>query len=443
LSDKEKRVLILAISYPPYNESGSARPAGVAKWLPQYGWKPMVVCPQWERENCRERFDPTFMPEALAPVIERVQLDIRGGKKTVLDIWHSIQRFRSLNCIQRRELAIELLNIPRTVSDIFLKRWFQEYEPYQYAKQLVVTLTRIVPVHKPNVIWATYPEAATLTAASWISRKFSIPWVADFRDIIEQHMFWKGKPWYLRHWARWRQTRVTKSASAIITVSPALAKTLEIRFCRPIHVIPNGFDPEQYPVHRPAIDPLFSITFTGTIPWPLQDPRPLFRAIDRLAQSGFLNLEDILIKFYRPDPSLIHYLSSGYHCADRVKVFPQVPRAEALAAQRKSQILLHLANANEKGIYTSKIFEYLGARRPILSIPGDKDCVDALLAETGAGVSCPTVDSVCEAIISWYQMWREKGEVPYNGRQDLIAQYSREKQASKLAEILDNIVDHS
>ena len=67
--------------------------------------------------------------------------------------------------------------------------------------------------------------------------------------------------------------------------------------------------------------------------------------------------------------------------------------------------LLHLAHGGQKGIMTGKIFEYLGARRPILFILGDNDCEDALLKEIQAGVICRNTEEAAAQLLRWYRQW--------------------------------------
>lgn len=61
------------------------------------------------------------------------------------------------------------------------------------------------------------------------------------------------------------------------------------------------------------------------------------------------------------------------------------PSQQSLDIQKRSQLLLILAwdNKKEKGVYTGKIFDYLAAKRPILSIGSSEDVISKLLASTG------------------------------------------------------------
>src|SRR5258708_28061301 len=64
-----KRLLLIAYAYPPCPEIGAVRPAGLAKYLPRFGWEPTVLTVKLPGKR------PTF-----APVVET-------GDEDVLQTW--------------------------------------------------------------------------------------------------------------------------------------------------------------------------------------------------------------------------------------------------------------------------------------------------------------------------------------------------------------------
>ena len=75
--------------------------------------------------------------------------------------------------------------------------------------------------------------------------------------------------------------------------------------------------------------------------------------------------------------------------AKQVRFVGQVNRDEALIIMQSSQLLLLLLNkaANVSGRIPGKVFEYLGARRPILSLGPVGTDIDLMLKESTAGVN--------------------------------------------------------
>jgi len=444
-----RKALLIASAYPPRQATGAIRPAMMAKWLPKFGWDTAVVCGHWTQETSAQYFDSGILPEAQARVVATVD---PAGRDPILHVLRDLRVFAAglvrMEGACWRALPASLVRAPLCIFKGLMVRIpavvRAEMTPYEFTRRLLTVLPTVIERERPDVIWATSGPPGTHLAASVMSRRFSIPWVADFRDIPDQPNYWDSKDPGLRHyWGMLRQHRVVKRATAVVTVSPALAQRLSSRLNRPVHMIPNGFDPEEHnqvgAIPAGPSDKL-TITYTGQVYPRYRDPKPLFAAIDRLARGGEIDLRELAVNFWCNTPASLKQLSSGFECGRCVSVSQFIPRKEALAIQHGSDVLLMLAHGTERGVYTSKLLEYLGARRPILCIPGDGDCVDALLRETGAGVSCSSVDEICSVLLRWYQEWKATGAVRYEGRDEAVMRYTREAQAKALAEILDSVV---
>lgn len=116
----------------------------------------------------------------------------------------------------------------------------------------------------------------------------------------------------------------------------------------------------------------------------------------------------------------------------------------AIIEQQQSQLLL-LLNWNdpkELGIYTGKVFEYLAARRPILSIGYTRGgVVKELLDQTKAGVHCASEADLREYLLKAYQEYKELGAVQYRGVDVEILKYSHKEMARKFAEVLEEVTN--
>jgi glycosyltransferase involved in cell wall biosynthesis len=127
-------------------------------------------------------------------------------------------------------------------------------------------------------------------------------------------------------------------------------------------------------------------------------------------------------------------------CSHLIHNKGRVPFSESIKAQQQASALLFLSYLGIKGILTAKIFEYLGAGRPVLSVPGDEGVTDALLAETRAGTVGRTAEQITEILEKWIDEWERTGKVEYNPIPEKIHVYTRKKQTEKLAQILDEVV---
>ena len=169
-------------------------------------------------------------------------------------------------------------------------------------------------------------------------------------------------------------------------------------------------------------------------------PASVFSAIGLLFNSGDINPKDFMLSFYGSDRRSVAALLQGKAIKNCCEFNPAIPHSQVPAIQKHATVLLHLSHPNEKGIMTGKIFEYLAARRPILSVPGDNDCVDKLLDESKAGCSRGTVEQIALQIKEWYNEWKQTGNVKYYGIDSEIEKYSYPEMAKQVAEILNRAV---
>ena len=113
----------------------------------------------------------------------------------------------------------------------------------------------------------------------------------------------------------------------------------------------------------------------------------------------------------------------------------------ALLAEQEATILLLLPVVRSKGFIPAKLFEYLGAARPILSIHGQGDVVEQLLNETQAGVAAAEANQIADIVLRSYRQWEQTGSVCYHGLAEQIARYTHRGMAQKFAAVLNEVVD--
>lgn len=92
-----------------------------------------------------------------------------------------------------------------------------------------------------------------------------------------------------------------------------------------------------------------------------------------------------------------------------------------------------------RGAYTTKVFEYMGLRRNIIQIPGDKDVVEELILKTKAGKAPHTAEEAYNDVMLWYDEWKRTQRIDYHGDLTEVMKWSREKQFEKLIKSLENV----
>src|SRR5207302_1752875 len=109
-----------------------------------------------------------------------------------------------------------------------------------------------------------------------------------------------------------------------------------------------------------------------------------------------------------------------------VELNDMVGRDEVLQREMESHVLLLLgwSDPEETGQHTGKLFEYLGARRPILAVGGNRGVLTGVLNETKAGVHALDKAQLREYILTSYREFRDYGQVRYRADPGVVEQYS-------------------
>lgn len=405
-----KTVLMISWSYPPLNSTASKRAGCFAKYLPQYGWAPIVVTPEWRPDNCI--YDKDYIKNI--PTIVKVHTVPFNPSSIRTPVSQFIKRVKNLV--------------------------LPHHDPHEWHYAAQKEIENIFHNNRLDMIWATFPMALPHSLAAWASWKWSVPWVADFRDIYGEY-----KRQYIGDRIKYPirlfyEKKMIRTASGIVTVSDALRYALENRHRKKVVLIPNGYDPDDN-IDTPSRIPVFNITYTGTVLLPQQNPLPVAIALDRLIKSQKVDPCDVSMDFYGTDQEKGQMIFGDLRKFPFVRFFNRVSARECLNRQKSSAVLLQLAHAEEKGIMTGKIFEYLQAGRPILSVPNDGDCIDQLLNETSAGVALTNVDDIADQLLEWYREWKRTGYIAIHANQSAIQRYSRKEHTRLLADLFNQILN--
>jgi glycosyltransferase involved in cell wall biosynthesis len=273
-------------------------------------------------------------------------------------------------------------------------------------------------------------------------------WIVDWRDLWTNNHFFDGLP-ILRQIEKNIEKTFHRTCDVITTVSPPLARILRKSTTKPVHVIYNGFDPDDYlslptqPIFPQ--DGIFRIVHTGPI-YEKRDPRPFFRAIKLLEDQNILinnPLKVIVAGYYFP---FLDLAIEQEGVKQYVEFRGLVPRPDALRMQRDADALL-LVDMKSEGILTGKVFEYLVAGPPILVVGGDaQSSAGALVEECKRGRNYQTdVKALASDLIHLLHEKRHKRDT---GNKSInianlapeILQFSREQQARRMLDIIQEVV---
>jgi glycosyltransferase involved in cell wall biosynthesis len=429
---RHKKVLIIAYYFPPRHTIGSVRPMGLAKYLPEYGWEPLIMTANL----------PGPAPGGLR-VIQTEYIDIISKLKGLIGYRPDVGLHEQLglsvskNGINRSLLSSMISKAEATIA-------FPD-EHIGWYKFAVREGERLLERQDIDAIMSTSSPVTSHLIARTLKVKSGKPWIADFRDLWTQHHYYRHG--VLRNFVdRKLEIRTLNQADALVTANPLVSKFKDLHNNKLMYCIPNGFDPDDFP--EPSLPRTnhnkFTITYTGQLYNGKRDPEPLFRALAELIGSGEIKRAKLEVCIFGPFENWLLKDVRKYNLHDVVKIKGLVSREESLRMQMESSLLLILTNPREAGIYPAKVFEYLGAHRPILAIGGPGGALKELLNKTQAGIHVLSLAQLKKVLIEYYRAHQNKAHqtgstILYHAVKEQVQNYTHPVMAQKFAQVLDEI----
>jgi glycosyltransferase involved in cell wall biosynthesis len=321
------KVLIISLHFPPSAASGSFRILGFCHHLPKFGWQPLVVaCPQVPGEP----LDPDLA--SLIPEHTHVQY---------VSYPHGPLARLSARLLYRARAS----RIDRHLS---------------WSLAALQTCRRMIQQYQADAILTSGPPHTTHLLGLKLKREFNLPLIADFRDPWITSSTTRG---LARIGQKLEQTVFT-GADQIIANAPKAHEAFQLAHPRQSHkivAISNGFDPDSAPPPNLAIDKI-EILHTGEL-YHGRDPKPLLSAL-RLAEKSCPQTRWQLTFMGRANSLIPESLPRN--CTSPVIAEPQAPYSAAKARMRSAHILLLLDTPGRQIGVPAKLYEYIGAGRPLL-----------------------------------------------------------------------------
>jgi glycosyltransferase involved in cell wall biosynthesis len=189
------------------------------------------------------------------------------------------------------------------------------------------------------------------------------------------------------------ESRLLAGSAAVTIVSPSWGEVLNRQhgIDSKLHVITNGYDPEDLSQVEPAQFGHFAIVYAGVLYPPKRVITPVMRAIKRLRENSNGIGNECYFHYYGAHQEHVVDEAKRAGVSEQVVLHGQVSRAEALSAVKGANVavvittVLDEASKEEQGIVTGKIFEAVGLRTPILLICPSGSDAESVIRETGLG----------------------------------------------------------
>ena len=436
-----KRLLILAYDFPPYVSVGGLRPYAWYRYLKEYGVEPIVVTRQWGNKYGNE-LDYIAPSESKETIVEETEYGtiIRTPYKPNLANRIMLKYGRSRFALLRKLVTAwyEFMQFPFFVGP--------KSGLYRGAKEYLKQ-------NKVDAIIATGEPFVLFKYASALSKKYCIPWVADYRDPWSQN---KNRSKFIGRWSKYFEKKFTENAESVVTVSDFCKIQIETNVHKSFHIIPNGYNPDAIDavskVHQSS--DCLRFAFVGTIySWhPYKTVISTFvDFIQKSKESHKIELNFFGINKHEE----IKRFAQKNNLKNFIHVYPRMDNASLLENLCKQNVMLLF---NDYSIMGTKIYDYLGLKRKILLCYSDDEDAkllkekfypikeieglsnhlqEDLINKTNSGIVVKDKNHLEHVLVDLYNEFCQNGKIECNSIN--IEKYSRKEGVRELAEIVHSL----
>jgi glycosyltransferase involved in cell wall biosynthesis len=443
-----KKVLFVTHHFPPSGGSKTRRTLQFLKYLPRLAWHPVVLTAKGAKVF---NFDPSLL--------EEVPKDINIYRATNISSFFQKSSPHAPSEYSKKSSSHILTKSPlkRFKKNLvnFLKEWI--IIPDEFILWLpcaVLEGLNIVRNERINVIYSTAPPFSNHIIAVILKRLLNIALVIDFRDAwvsnpARKFQDTKGR----RIIESFLEKIVIRNSDVIISTTHGITQDFRARYplepATKFVTITNGYDREELEtaeINKNFIPNKMRIVHTGYLSKE-RSPKSFLKALRLLFDEKPALENEIEVYFIGENNEFIDEMKiedyiRKYSLSTVVKVTGHIPRTESMYYQMSADILLLIIGIIPKDkIFTygiaSKVFDYMLAKRPILSI-SDIGPVSEIIEETKIGEVFDPYDikGIKQYILKYFNFYK-RNEICIQANQQEIAKYDVKILTKKLASLLD------
>jgi glycosyltransferase involved in cell wall biosynthesis len=395
----KKKVLIISYYFPPLGGGGVQRTLKFARYLPLFGWEPVILSvsnpdsPLWDHSLLREL--PSGIKIIRVPSFEITRWERRffssfkpGTKST------GERKKDAFNSSRQANLSKPRLRSFLKKIYIFLTSWLRipDHKVGWLPSALLEGLS-LINSEKIDLVYVTSPPHSSQLVGLLLSRFARKPWVTDFRDDwLEDEQ--KTSQFSRLRWRleKYLAEKVFTNASFVIANTEFQKELYKQNYPRlkRIEAIYNGFDAEDLNKAKQIEDR-----------W--QDKKL------HICHSGYfypgtaLSLFEVLKDFFLENPDLrgkiqldlVGFLEEEYRnwiirnkLEEEIKSWGYVDHISSISFLFKSHLLLYMVDSDGdfwKGEVAGKLYEYLASGKPILALAPREGESERIIRRANAG----------------------------------------------------------
>ncbi len=422
-----KKVLIITYYWPPAGGPGVQRILKFAKYLPELGWQPIILTvengeyPASDNSLKREIPDSciVYRTKSLEPgLIYKKFIGMKANYKIPVAV------LTEKNLSWKKRLA-NWIRLNLIIPDA--KIGWKSFAVKEGKK--------IINKHKPDIIFSSSPPPTVHLIARKLAKWSKLRWISDFRDPWTKIHYYRGftKNYFAQRLDLALEKSVLDYASKICAVNRGFFDYVDQKkFIQ----LTNGFDSNELTVVKKNNANLkFTIVYSGALKT-RQYVGTFFDILKNLSlriQFEIIGNVDPQVRLMMEEKQLPHdVVYHGFQSHNKV-----------IEAIYNSDLLLLIIGKSDIShqIYSTKLFEYLMVKKPILAYGPINGAADNLIKTTSAGklFDYDDIDGPKKFISEHYQSWEKN--ISYSGfKKKEIEKYERKELTNKLVKIFEELL---
>jgi hypothetical protein len=433
-----KNLLIIAYYFPPSGGPGVQRVLKHVKYLPEFGWNPIVLTVSNGQFPARDESLLKQIPDSVkvyrSKIFEPYDLYRKlTGKKPGAAI--------DVNTIKKDDQKI---GMKEKIAEFIRATFFIPDARVLWLNEAKISVDQIMRENNIDAVYSSSPPYTCSLIARYAHRKYKLPWIAGFRDP------WTGfisspKRWFLPAYIDRKMEKSVFSESDYVEcawqgiIKDALGKYPDLDDSKFLHV-PNGYDSSDFPKIEIKKNKKFTVTYTGSL-YGRRNPKAFFEAVQMLIDQELFTKDDICLRFVGRFGAEVEEMFAKTEFKDSIETVSYVPHHKSIEYLMTSDALLLIVDESKESaeIVPGKVYEYVGVKRPIIAIAPKGSAIEELMIETKCGKIAhqSEVMRISEIIKDYYLFWKENNN-NFDPDIEAVNKYERKNAAKNLSEILNH-----
>jgi glycosyltransferase involved in cell wall biosynthesis len=370
-----KKALIITYYWPPSGGVGVQRWLKFAKYLPEYGWQPVIYTPQ----------NPDFEIKDESLLLGLAK-DLEVLKQPIWEPFSAYRRLLGKQAVQKQGVVGDSPSLLSRLAVWLRGNYFIPDSRVFWVRPSANFLSRYLKNSDIDLIITTGPPHSIHLIGLELKKRTGISWLADFRDpwsrwdVLDQlKLTEKSRRSHLR-----LENSVLSNADVVLTVSPTLEQSLLELGAKTTCLVTNGYDDEVLP-EKNSLPEKFRISHLGLLNRG-RNPEVLWDVLDDLCSQDteFHKVLEIYLAG-TVENSVLDSIAAHSKLNDKLINAGYRTHKQIMLDYQQSAMLLLLINktSNANWILPGKMFEYIAQNKAILALGSPEGDASKVLQQAG------------------------------------------------------------